>query len=158
MLTFLPCSPKLTYYTCTGQTIQINCRLRFAWCLRVLVNFFYPHFLFPTEYVQGQTMPHCQELALAWVWRSSIKAGVSQSSLPVMLPVSRLISLLSLHRHPNALPCELLLQSKVTVPIQHVIKILVLYRCVGSTCSNLWKSIVSLTSCSFCPVTLISAR
>lgn len=45
-----------------------------------------------------------------------------------MLPVSQLISLLSPHHHPNTIPCELLLQCKVTDPIPRVIKILVLNR------------------------------
>lgn len=39
-----------------------------------------------------------------------------------MLPVSQLINPLSLHHYPIAPPCELLLQSKVTDPIPHVIK------------------------------------
>lgn len=39
-----------------------------------------------------------------------------------MVPVSQLISPLSPQHHPNAPLCELLLQSKVTGPIPHVIK------------------------------------
>lgn len=151
-------SPELTYYTCTRKTIPINYRPSLAWCVRLLVSWFSPSFSLPNW--------ECPTTGNASLPGVSISVGlklIHQSCCFTVLPASDatcsvLISLLSLQHHLAVLPCELLLQPKVTDPIPHVIKDPgSVSMCGPDLLKNLWKSVVSLTPCSLGPVTLISA-